>query len=94
MELLAEELNDHPIFTWRAYEDDDFQDNFTVKLVHIEGPFEHIPPGVTLIDTPGLGDSSICRSYRTLDIISTVNVVWYACPITYCMGRLWIKRYW
>lgn len=51
---------------------------YCLDIIYIEGPFEHIPPGVTLIDTPGLGDGEKVNSSRTLEYMESFDCIWYA----------------
>ena len=95
MHELANLVKAHPIFFFKVDEEDDnsyLEDNPAVRSVRIEGPFEHIPPGVTILDTPGLGDGRVSRSYRTLEVLRTVDIVWYASPATYHMERDWDQK--
>ena len=47
-----------------------------VKKVVVTGPFENIPEGVVLVDTPGLGDAELTRSFRTTSIMEDMNEIW------------------
>lgn len=47
-----------------------------VNRVCIEGPFD-IPPGVVLIDTPGLNDSERVNSQRSYNAISSFDELWF-----------------
>jgi hypothetical protein len=52
-----------------------------VKKVVLQGPFENIPEGVVLVDTPGLGDAVRTRSYRTTSITESMDEIWM---LSYC----------
>eukprot|EP01040_Poterioochromonas_malhamensis_P016207 gene16207-18343_t len=47
-----------------------------VNRVCIEGPFD-IPPGVVLIDTPGLNDIARVNSQRSYNAISSFDELWF-----------------
>lgn len=50
---------------------------FTVNYVTIEGPYERLPYGIALVDTPGLGDSEcVLSSQRALDLLPAMDEVW------------------
>ena len=48
-----------------------------VKKVIIEGPFERLPPGMVLVDTPGLGSAAKVNSQRTIDTTPSLDRVWF-----------------
>jgi hypothetical protein len=49
-----------------------------VESISFEGPFDCLPAGVTLIDTPGLGDVEAVNSERTFELLDTENLhLWY-----------------
>lgn len=50
---------------------------YVVNRVCIEGPFAAIPPGVVLVDTPGLNDVSMINSQRTVDVLSRFDELWF-----------------
>jgi hypothetical protein len=47
-----------------------------IQLLVIEGPFEHIPPNIVIVDTPGLGDADLSRSARTMEQLEGFDEVW------------------
>jgi hypothetical protein len=61
----------------------------SLKLIRIQGPFEHLPPGVILIDTPGLGDHCGSRSQKTLNELDQCQSIWYATSADTAMAREW-----
>ncbi len=61
--------------------------NYTLQSIRITGPFEHLPAGVVLIDTPGLDDANQVNSHRTLGELHTFDEVWYANSYDTAMGK-------
>lgn len=53
---------------------------WAVQSIRVEGPFEFIPAGVVVVDTPGLGDESVVISERTEAQLSAADEVWHLTP--------------
>ena len=58
-----------------------------IKSIRIDGPFQNIPQGVVICDTPGLGDSDHQRSRRTLSMLPTFNEVWFLEPLALSLSE-------
>jgi hypothetical protein len=52
------------------------------KRISISGPFETLPPGVTIVDTPGLGDRRGINPLRTVNSIRYFDEVWHAAAVS------------
>jgi hypothetical protein len=65
----------------------------SLNLIRIQGPFEHLPPGVVLLDTPGLGDGNEARSQTTIDGLNQFQGVWYATSVGGAMSKEWDQMF-
>jgi hypothetical protein len=91
MEALAERIQNEPEL--QAIKNDDVDiDNPTIALIQIAGPFQHLPPGVVLVDTPGLGDADVVKSFKTLELLDSAQVLWFVSPAAYQLAREWDKQ--
>mmetsp|Transcript_36769 Transcript_36769/g.80058 ORF Transcript_36769/g.80058 Transcript_36769/m.80058 type:complete len:797 (-) Transcript_36769:158-2548(-) len=61
--------------------------SIVVSKVVIEGYFEHLPEGVTLVDTPGLCDRFRLNSQRTIDMYAQLDRTWYAVTFNRAFNR-------
>lgn len=51
--------------------------SWVVRSIRVEGPFEFIPAGVVVVDTPGLGDADAVIAERTEQQLSAADEVWH-----------------
>ena len=59
----------------------DNQVYIAARRICVRGPFPTVPPGVTLVDTPGLGDRAHVKVHRTLNSIHDADQVWHTAGI-------------
>jgi len=62
-----------------------------VKTVRLEGPFEVLQPGVTLVDSPGLGDDDSARNAAVKHFLAKADAVWLAGNIKRAVNEKTIK---
>ncbi len=80
-----------PINHVKAYEGTKLERSSLIALltrIEIEGPFSNLPAGVTLVDTPGLGDAIDINSNQTFNSLRSYDVIWFATKCDGCLEKI------